>query len=95
MNNTAEHLKRIQEKLQQMLKNHTALQKENGYLKRELEQSMQQSEKQQQNIEDLKQQVNILKLGAGEMNPADKKEFEKKLNGYIKEIDKCITLLSK
>jgi len=41
----------------------------------------------------LKQQVNVLRLTAGEMNDADKKELEKKLNTYLKEIDRCIALL--
>jgi hypothetical protein len=27
------------------------------------------------------------------MSEADKKEFEKRINGYIKEIDRCIALL--
>jgi len=28
------------------------------------------------------------------MSEADKKEFEKKINAYLKEIDRCIALLS-
>lgn len=95
MSNNTQHLKRIQEKLQQLLKNHAALQKENSRLKLELGNSIKQSGQQQKNMEDLKQQVSILKLGTVEMNGTDKKEFEKKLNAYIKEIDKCIALLSK
>lgn len=95
MSNNTQHLKRIQEKLQQLLKNHAALQKENKSLKAELEKSVQQLNQQQKNIEELKQQVSILKLDAGNMTPTDKKEFEKKINTYIKEIDKCIALLSK
>ncbi len=41
----------------------------------------------------LKQQVSVLKLSAGEMSEADKKEFEKRINGYLKEIDRCIAML--
>ncbi len=94
MSNTNQHLKRIQDKLQQLLKNHTALQKENGRLKDELDKTKLQTVQYQKNIDDLKQQVNVLKLGAVEMNDTDKKEFEKKINSYIKEIDRCIALLS-
>jgi hypothetical protein len=36
----------------------------------------------------------ILKAGTGEMNEADKKDLDKKLQGYLKEIDRCITMLS-
>lgn len=94
MSTTGQHLKRIQDKLQQLLKNHTALQKENSRLKDELDKTKQQAGQQHKNIEVLKQQVNVLKMGAVEMNDADKKEFEKRINSYIKEIDRCIALLS-
>jgi len=88
-----QHLKRIQDKLQQLLKQHSFLQKENNRLKEELETTKEQTAVQQQNISSLKQQVEVLKLNAGEMGEADKKEFEKRINSYIKEIDKCIAML--
>ena len=47
----------------------------------------------QKNADELKQQVSILKVSTGDMSEADKKEFEKRITGYIKEIDRCITLL--
>ena len=93
MSNTEQHLKRIQDKLQQLLKQYVALQKENGKLKEELALAQEKVLAQQKNSDELKQQVSILKLNAGEMSTADKKEFEKRLNTYIKEIDRCITLL--
>ena len=93
MSTTELHLKRIQDKLQQLLKHYASLQKENSRLKEELEQVKQKSVVQQKSAEDLKQQVSILKVSAGDMNQADKKEFEKRINGYLKEIDRCIALL--
>ena len=87
-------LKRIQDKLQQVLKDHAALQKENMRLKEELDKNRTQSFAHQQNIEDLKQQVEVLKITSGDWEEADKKEFEKRINSYIKEIDRCIALLS-
>ncbi len=93
MNSTEQHLKRIQDKLQQFLKLHAALQKENVQLKEELNKSKQEAKAQQQYVDTLKQKLDILKLNAGEMNEADKKEFEKKINTYLKEIDRCIALL--
>ena len=42
----------------------------------------------------LKQQLEILKYNSGDMHDADKKQFEKRINGYIKEIDRCIAILS-
>lgn len=93
MSSTEQHLKRIQEKLQQLLKQHAALEKENSELKDELAAVARRNAEQQKNMEELKQQVSILKAGAGEMSEADKKEFEKRINGYLKEIDRCIAFL--
>lgn len=87
-------LKRIQEKLQQVLKDHSALQKENLRLKEELDKNRTHSFANQQKIEELKQQVDVLKLTSGDWDPNDKKEFEKRINSYIKEIDRCIAMLS-
>lgn len=93
MSETSVQLKRIQDKLQQLLRNHQAVQKENERLKDELARAKRQSAEYQENMESLKQQVTVLKLNGGEMSESDKKEFEKKLNGYIREIDRCIAML--
>ena len=94
MSNTEQHLKRIQDKLQQLLKQQHALQKENNHLKEQLDKTKLQSAEHLKNVEELRLQVNVLKLNAGEMNEMDKKEFEKRINSYLKEIDRCIALLS-
>lgn len=93
MNNTEQHLKRIQDKLQLLLKQYVTVQKENSRLKDDLDAAQQKITAQQKNAEELKQQVSILKLSTGEMNEADKKEFEKRINAYLKEIDRCIAML--
>lgn len=90
---TEQHLKRIQDKLQQLLKQYVAMQKENNRLKEDLAAAQEKITTQQKSADELKQSVTILKLNAGEMNETDKKEFEKRLNGYLKEIDRCIALL--
>lgn len=95
MNTTEQHLKQIQDKLQQLLKQYAAVQKENSKLKEELEIAKQKSSAQQKNIDELKEQAGILKINAGEMKEADKKEFEKRITNYVKEIDRCIAMLSK
>ena len=93
MSNTEQHLKRIQEKLQLLLKEHTAVVKENKLLKKELSEAKQKVTTQQKSVDELKQQVSILKVSTGEMSEADKKDFEKRINGYLKEIDRCISML--
>jgi predicted nucleic acid-binding Zn-ribbon protein len=84
----------INEKLQQLLRQHNRVKKENEQLRIELEGEKRKYLTTQTKIDDLQQQISIVKLGAGDMNDKDKKEFEKKVNSYIKEIDKCINLLS-
>lgn len=93
MNNNEQHLRRIQDKLQLLLKQFTVLQKENSRLKDEIHSAQEKLNGQQKNVDELKQQVSVLKLSAGEMSEADKKEFEKRINGYLKEIDRCISML--
>ena len=84
----------LNEKLQQLLKQYHRLQKENDRLREELQQSKNKEMEGYRQIEELQQQMGILKLAAGEMNDRDKREFEKKINQYIREIDKCISFLS-
>jgi chromosome segregation ATPase len=87
-------IKRVNDKLQQLLRQYSALQKENEKLRNNAKKLEEENDNRQQHIEQLQQQVSILKTAAGQMNEADKKAFERNINQYIKEIDKCITLLS-
>lgn len=89
-----EQIKRIHEKLQQLLKQHATLQKENQSLRDELEATQKQISQYQGTTENLKQQISILQLGSSQMSEEDKKEFEKKINTYIREIDRAIAMLS-
>ena len=84
----------LNEKLQQLLKQHHRLQKENEKLKEELVLAKNKELETEHRIEEIQQQVNIMKISSGNMNEKDKKEFEKKINQYIREIDKCISFLS-
>jgi hypothetical protein len=91
---TEVQLKRIQSKLQQLLKQHALMQKENYQLKEDLDDRRKQIALQQDNIDGMKQHVAVLKYSSGDMSEVDKKEFEKKINTYVKEIDRCISMLS-
>jgi len=89
-----QQLNAVQEKLQLLLKQHNRLKRENEQLRQLLQEQKEQQGLSMQVIEQLEQQVAILKLAIGDMNDTDKKEFEKKINQYVKEIDKCIAFLS-
>ena len=84
----------INDKLQQLLKQHARLKKENERLRGELEAQKTGQQQAQQTIQELHQQISILKVSSGDMSDKDKKDFERKINQYVKEIDKCIAFLS-
>lgn len=89
-----ENIKRINSKLQQLLKQYQLLQKENQHLKGVIHELKTKQEIDMQRLSQLEQQVGILKSSAGKMNETDRKLYEKQINQYIREIDKCIGLLS-
>jgi chromosome segregation ATPase len=84
----------LNEKLQLLLKRVTHLQKENQQLRTELHEARQAEAAAQTEVEKLKQQAAILKFAAGDMNEKDKKEFERTISRYIRQLDKCIAYLS-
>lgn len=87
-------VKRIHDKLQQVLRQREALLKENHKLKDELQQLRQSQTDRIEQIEQLKQQAQILKVKKGEMPLEEKALLEKRLSQYIREIDRCIALLA-
>ncbi len=86
-------IRRIQDKLQQLLRQRDLLLKENGKLKEELRLLQQDRTGQVTRLEQLQQQVEILGATKAAMSEGEKKELEKRLGQYIREIDRCITLL--
>jgi chromosome segregation ATPase len=86
-------VKRIQEKLQLLLRQRDLLSKENNRLKEELGQLQQEHSDQSQRLDQLQQQIEVLKVTSTVMSEGEKKALEKKLGQYIREIDRCITLL--
>lgn len=87
-------IRRVYHKLQQLLKQYILLQKENEKLKEEVKQLHENKQQQLEQIDQLQIQVSLLKAASSQMNEEDKKVFERKINQYIKDIDKCITMLS-
>ena len=86
-------LKRIQDKVQQLVRRSQSMQQENDRLRKTVGESEEKLKRAQDQIQELRTQVDVLKLNAGELATADKKEIEKKINAYLKEIDRCIALL--
>ena len=94
MSDLEQNIKRINDKLQQLLKNYQQLQKENSKQSELIKQLKEAKEKDNQQITALQEKISILKAATSKMNEADKKEFEKTISHYIREIDKCIGILS-
>lgn len=94
MSDLEQHIKRINDKLQQLLKNYQLLQKENQRQSELIATLQQTKEKDKELIGSLQEKISILKAATGKMNETDKKAFEKNINQYIREIDKCIGILS-
>jgi chromosome segregation ATPase len=90
----SEHIENIQVKLQQLLRQYELLQKENS---KQLEMiSVLESEQiaYREKLAALQQQNLVLKASVTDMDATDKKVLEQKIQHYIKNIDKCISLLS-
>jgi hypothetical protein len=87
------HLKRVHEKITLLVKQYLALQKENERLKDDLKKIQTRSEMISRDAEKIRQQADVLKLSGRGLEETDKRMLEKRLNQYVREIDKCIALL--
>lgn len=92
---TSEYIHSISAKLQLLIKRMDALKKENVALKENNEKLKQQQEELKQRVDELRQQQLILKASAAPLNADEKKEMLQKINAYLRNIDKCISLLGK
>ena len=89
-----DQIERIRQKVQGLLRRQTNLEKENEKLRAELDRRSAVEAELKQKVSQLEEQVNVGKLSSGKMDDASRKAFEKQLNQYIKEIDRCIAMLS-
>jgi regulator of replication initiation timing len=87
-------IKNIQDKLQQLLRQQALLQKENQKLKKDLEKATLDNGEKEQSLQAIRQQVDVIKMGSGNLNDAEKNALSKRIDGYLKEIDKCLSLLN-
>lgn len=85
---------RVQLKLQELLKRQANLLKEKAALQQKLTVLQADNSVQEKKIKLLEEQQQIFKAAASKLNEADKKAFDLTINRYIREIDKCIALLS-
>lgn len=84
---------RIRSKIQELVRRIEALRKENGRLQTALEQAREKEASLRDEVERLEQKLIARSVGASGWNEQEKTELDKRLQSYLKEIDRCITLL--
>lgn len=94
MSRNDDHINRINEKLQLLLKRYQALEKENEKLRFDVEQRIQGEKLLREKMMLLQQESEIVKATSEVKGSTTKNEFEKRINSYIREIDKCIAMLT-
>ena len=90
---TAEHIARVGSKVARLIKAYRSVLKENERLKAELEKKNEAEATLKEQSRLLEQQLNLLKASSGQLDEKAKKDLQKQLNLYIREIDRCISLL--
>lgn len=88
-----EHINNIQQKLSTLIERYNALMKENERLKKNLLESTGELNAVKETNDQLTLQLNMLKAGESEVSKESRNALEKKINEYVKEIDKCIAQL--
>jgi len=95
LSHTTTYIKQVQDKVQHLLKRYGLLQKENESLHKKVEALQKEKINFEARVEQLKQQYLIVKASASPLSGKEKKEMEQKINQYLQNIDKCISLLGK
>lgn len=94
MSDTGEIIKQLQQNLQSLLKQHTALKKKNIALIKQNEKLNQVISNHESSIEQLKLKVNSASAITQFTTDEEKQNLKKTLDRYIAEIDKCLTMLN-
>lgn len=95
MEDLLNHITRIQEKLQLLQKQYLQLQREKERLLQQQQQYLEKDRLQQFRMEELERQLELAKATRpSQMKDEDRLALEKRINQYLKEIDKCIALLN-
>lgn len=90
-----EQLEQFYKKLQQIMQQHAQLQKENKQLRQKLTYTQQKNETLTTQMLTVQQKLDALQIINNQLDEADKKDIEKRINQYIKDIDKCIEAMHK
>lgn len=88
-----EQIIRIEQKLGSLLSRHQQLLRENQKLRSEQVIYLEQQKKLKARVEELELQIGLLQSTETSTAKSSRAALEKKINAYVKEIDKCIAIL--
>ena len=91
---TPGQITRIEDKLQRLLKEYHAAQKEAQRLKKENARLMHDLQTKTEHAKQLQQKVDALKLTTAGLQDGGKKDLEQRIDIYLKDIDRCLALLN-
>ncbi|MDQ6812608.1 MAG: hypothetical protein M3040_02535 [Bacteroidota bacterium] len=94
MEDMQQQIQRIEAKVQQLLKEYSNSQKEIHRLQKENEQLSMRLQVQTEQATQLHQRVDAQSFSNAGMDDKAKKDLEKRINTYLKDIDKCLALLN-
>jgi chromosome segregation ATPase len=94
MTTLSNQLAQFQQKLMRVMKQYDVLHRENARLKKELAKKDVLLSNKEALLKDLEEKLAALRLSKGSFSDEEKKQLGKKINTYVKEIDKCLTLLN-
>lgn len=89
-----EQFNALNDKLQALIRDYQRQQREGERLRSELEAARQGEAQSRQQLEEARQQIGILKSFTGEASEKDRKDFDRRLAQYIREIDKVLAFLN-
>lgn len=90
----SDNLVQLQHKLTQVLKQYVQLQRENTKLRKELLKKDKLVKDKEELLLNLQQKVDALRISKDGFSTEEKKQLEKRIDGYVAEIDKCLSLLN-
>lgn len=93
--NISNHIAQLRQKIQQLIKLQDGLQKENARLKKELAKAAEKQQQAQEQLLHLQQQLDAARINTGDQSPDEKKQLSKRIDMYLKEIDKCLAIINK
>jgi chromosome segregation ATPase len=94
MSELEEPIKNIEQKLKEVTRRYSALKRENLRLQAEVQRVNNIITQKEEELQQLRHQTDVLKSGIQNWQPEQRKLFVKRIDAYLKEIDKCIALLN-